>query len=53
VKTRPSEQRAAHPTVWSVILRSTVPLGTASITAFAESMSDVSVGVSAIMIFGP
>ncbi len=45
VKIRPSEQRTALPTVWSVILRSTVPLGTASITAFAASMREVSVGV--------
>lgn len=51
VKTRPSEQSVAHPTVWSVILRSTVPLGTASMTAFAASMREDSDDVRGMLDF--
>lgn len=49
VKTRPSEQSAAQPTVWSVILGAAVPRGTASIVRFAASMSDCWAGVRGIV----
>ena len=45
VNIRPSEQRVAQPTVWSVMLRVRVARETASIVAFAASMRESWAGV--------